>query len=231
MPKTRETTEDIEERQRRPESVHVRASPCPPWLQPPGRVRRDINDDMVVESVMTSHLRFALIVATCAACAPERENYYRGGVRDVAELPASDQAGAYRAALAGSFTVSDPGLWILVDSMYLPRTEGLAGGAPIPSERMRAIQDLDVVKGTCTVPLQARGRGALVCDAAHPGYTVRFSEPFTVGKDSVQVHLVAEQYAIPGGPQLERLRFERAYQVVKREATWRAVREGRLPPP
>ena len=181
---------------------------------------------------MQGTFRFATIaLAALLACAPERENHYRGGLREVAALPASDQAGAYRAALAGSFTVADPGLWILVDSLYLPRTEGLAGGSPIPAERMRAIQGLDVVKGTCTVPAQGRGRGALVCDAGHPGYAVRFSQPFALGKDSVQVHLVAEQYAIPGGPQLERLRFERAYQVVKRGTGWRAVREGRLPQP
>ena len=166
-----------------------------------------------------------------AGCTPEAENFYRGGTRDVASLPAADLASAYRAALAGSFTVSDPGLWILVDTLYLPRTEGLAGGTRIPAEQMRAIQALDVVKGSCTVPVQARGRGALVCDAGHPGYAVRFSEPFALGPDSVQLHLVAEQYAVPGGPQLERLRFERAYLVVRRGSTWRAVREGRLPPP
>ena len=172
-----------------------------------------------------------LIVAVCTACTPERENHYRGGTRDVADIPAVDQAAAYRAALAGSFNVFDPGLWILVDSLYLPRTEGLAGGASIPVEQMRAIQALDVVKGVCTVPVQARGRGALVCGAGHPGYAVRFSPPFALGKDSVQVHLVAEQYAVPGGPQLERLRFERAYHVVKSGGSWRAVREGRLPQP
>lgn len=186
---------------------------------------------MAVESVMTSHVRLALIVATCAACTPERENFYRGGLHDVAELPAADQAAAYRAALTGSFNVSDPGLWVLVDTLYLPRTDGLAGGTPIPAEQMRAIQALDVVKGTCTVPVQKRGRPALVCPANHPGYAVRVSEPFALGPDSVQVHTVVEQYAIPGGPQLERLRFERAYHVVKRGTAWRAVREGRLPQP
>ena len=176
-------------------------------------------------------IRLLLIATILAGCAPERENFYRGGARDVARLPAADLAAAYRAALAGSFTVSDPGLWILVDTLFLPRTEGLAGGNPIPAEQMRAIQALDVVKGSCTVPVQARGRGALVCDVPHPGYAVRFSEAFALGQDSVQLHLVAEQYAIPGGPQLERLRFERAYQVVRRGSSWRAVREGRLPQP
>lgn len=174
-----------------------------------------------------------LLAAGMLACAPEQQDFYRGGTRDVAALPAPDLASAYRAALAGSLAVSDPGLWVLVDTLYLPRTEGLAGGTPIPREQMRAIQALDVVKGACSVPVQARGRGALVCDAGHPGYAVRFSEPFALGgtQDSVQVHVVVEQYAIPGGPQLQRLRFERAYQVVKRGSSWRAVREGRLPQP
>lgn len=179
-----------------------------------------------------SHRFSAVVVGmTLSACAPERENFYRGGARDVAGLHATDLALVYRAALAGSFNVSDPGLWVLVDTLYLPRTEGLTGGTPIPAEQMRAIRRLDVVKGSCTVPLQARGRGALVCDAGHPGYAVRFSQPFALGNDSVQVHVVVEQYAIPGGPQLERLRFERAYQVVRRGSSWRAVREGRLPQP
>lgn len=179
---------------------------------------------------MTFRPSLVLIVAVMA-CAPERQDFYRGGMHDVASLPASDVASVYRAALAGSFTVSDPGLWILVDTLYLPRSEGLTGGDRIPAEQVRAIQALDVVKGSCSVPVQARGRGALVCPVEHPGYAVRFSEPFRLGRDSVQVNLVAEQYAIPGGPQLERLRFERAYQVVRRGRSWRAVREGRLPQP
>lgn len=186
---------------------------------------------MAVESLMTGYIRVALIAAACAACALERENFYRGGLHDVAELPAADQAAAFRAALTGSFNVSDPGLWVLVDTLYLPRTEGLAGGTPISAETMQAVQALDVVRGTCAVPLQKRGRPALVCAANHPGYAVRVSQPFGLGPDSVQVHIVVEQYAIPGGPQLERLRFERAYHVAKRDGRWRAVREGRLPQP
>ena len=180
---------------------------------------------------MTRDIRVLWLLAIAAACSPERQDFYRGGTREVAILPATDLASAYRAALGGSFNVSDPGLWILADTVYLPRTEGLAGGTPIPAEQMRAIQALDAVKGTCTVPVASRGREALVCGAEYPGYAVRFSEAFALGRDSVQVHVVVEQYAIPGGPQLERLRFERAYQVVKRGATWRAVREGRLPTP
>ena len=180
---------------------------------------------------MFHRARVVLVLILATGCSQERQDFYRGGSRAVAQLRAPDRASAYRAALAGSFNLSDPALWVLVDSMYLPRTEGLADGTPIPAEEMRAIQSLDVVKGRCTVPEHARRRDALVCNAGHPGYAVRFSEPFLVGPDTVQVHLVAEQYAIPGGPQLERLRFERAYHVARRGASWRAIREGRLPQP
>jgi hypothetical protein len=63
---------------------------------------------------------------------------------------------------------------------------------------------------------------------------VRFSAPFALGaerRDSLQVHVVVQQYAIPKGPVAERLRFERAYHVARRGQTWRAVREARLPQP
>lgn len=193
--------------------------------------RRDIDGDMAVGRVMTSCLRLAMIVAVLSACTPEPEDFYRGGRHDFADLSPTDEASTYRAALAGSFNMSDPGLWVLVDTLYLPRTAGLAGGAPIPAERLRAIRAIGVVKGLCSVPLQRRGRTALVCPANHPGYAARFSQPFALGPDSVQVHVVIEQYAIPGGPHLERLRFERAYHVVKRGSSWRAVREGRMPQP
>lgn len=204
---------------------------CPLWFH---MFDGDNLPRKTVEWVMKkNHILAGLVITAAWACAPERENFYRGGVRDVAGLAPTDLASTYRAALSGSFNVSDPGLWVLVDTLYLPRTEGLAGGTPIPTEQLAAIRALDVVKGTCTVPVQARGRDALVCPANHPGYAARFSQPFALGDrtDSVQVHVVVEQYAIPGGPQLERLRFERAYHVVRRGASWRAVREGRLPRP
>lgn len=182
--------------------------------------------------MMNGHSWWAItLVTVLSACAPERENFYRGGVHEVAALPAADLAAAYDAALAGSFNTSDPGLWVLVDTLYLPRTAGMAGGTPIAAEQRRAMRAITIVKGTCAVPVQARGRPPLVCRADHPGYAARFSEPFALGPDSVQVHVVVEQYAIPGGPQLERLRFERAYHIVKRRGSWRAVREGRMPAP
>ena len=45
----------------------------------------------------------------------------------------------------------------------------------------------------------------------------------------MQVYVYVQKYDTPGGEKSDRLRFERAYQVVKRGDTWKAVREGRVP--
>lgn len=177
-------------------------------------------------------------VATClvaaamsSGCGRQEADAYRGARLEVAALPPADLAAIYRAALAGPFTMGDPYLSILVDTLWLPRTAGLAGGTPMPPDVRAALRDAGVVQGTCTVPV-TKARQALVCPAARAGYAVRLSEPFAVSPDTVQVHLVVEQYAIPGGPRAERLRFERAYVVARRAGGgWRAVREARFPQP
>ena len=190
----------------------------------------------VMTDRVTSYLvRYAIILLACGTMASkcEREpEVYRGPRLEVARLPADDIVGAYRAALASSFTLNDPTLSLLVDPLFLPRSEGLAGGDTMPARLRSALQRHGVVKGTCTVPVQ-RNRTPLVCRAGFPGYVVRFSEPLALGarQDSVQVHLVVQQYAIPKGPAAERLRFERAYHVVRRGQSWRAVQEARLPQP
>jgi hypothetical protein len=135
----------------------------------------------------------------------------------------------YRAALAGSFTLNDPSLSILVDPTLLPREAGLAGGDTMSSALLAALRG-GLVKGTCKVPVR-NTRMPLICRAERAGYVARFSEPFALGRDSVQVHLVVQQFAVPNGPMAERLRFERAYHVARRGSTWRAVREARLPQP
>lgn len=185
---------------------------------------------------VTSDLaRFVIISMACATMAfkCEREpDAYRGPGLEVAPLAPDDIVGAYRAALASSFTLGDPTLSLLVDPAFLPRAEGLAGGDSMPAALRSALQRHALTKGTCQIPVQ-RNRTPLVCRASLPGYVVRFSEPLALGgrRDSVQVHLVVQQYAIPRGPVAERLRFERAYHVVRRGQTWRAVREARLPQP
>jgi hypothetical protein len=163
-------------------------------------------------------------------CAPEGPEAYRGAGLQPASLPVGDAVAVYRAALGGSFTMGDPSLSILVDTLLLPRQSGLAGGVAIAPELLGALRASGVVQGTCSLPVQ-RSRQPLVCEAARAGYAVRLSDLFALGSDSVQVNVAVEQYAIPYGPRAERLRFERAYHVVRRGQSWRAVREARMPQP
>lgn len=187
-------------------------------------------------SRVTEHLvRCAIVLVACGVMAfkCEREpEAYRGPGLQVAPLSADEHVAAYRAALASSFTLGDPMLWLLADPTFLPRAEGLAGGEAMPPALRSALQRHGLTRGMCQLPVE-RNRAPLVCPASRPGYVVRFSEPLALGgrQDSVQVHLVVQQYAIPRGPVAERLRFERAYHVARRGRTWRAVREARLPQP
>jgi hypothetical protein len=174
-------------------------------------------------------LAAAVIASLAAGCRPEADAY-RGARLEVAQLSPADIAGVYRAALAGSFNLGDPTLSILADTLLLPRTAGLEGGTRMDDAVLTAMRDAGIVKGTCTIPVRAT-REPLRCDAARAGYAVRFSQPFARARDSVQVNIVVEQYAIPGGPAAERLRFERAYQIARQPTGWRAVREGRVPKP
>jgi hypothetical protein len=170
-------------------------------------------------------------VATALACAREPEAY-RGAGLQVATVPPDDVARAYVAAMGGAFNVDDPALSLLVDPLLLPRGVGLAGGDSMPPAVRSVLQRYRFVNGTCQVQVE-RLRTPLVCRAARPGYVVRLSPPFALGagRDSLQVHLVVQQYAIPRGPAAERLRFERAYRVVRRGQGWRAISEARLPQP
>lgn len=170
-----------------------------------------------------------LIAAIAAACDPPSVAY-RGAGLQVDTLPPIDLVAVYRATLAGSFTLDDPTLSLLVDPLLLPRSATLAGGDTMPAAIVAGLRATGVVQGVCKLPVRTT-RMPLVCRAERPGYVARFSEPFKLGPDSVQVHLVVQQYAIPSGPAQERLRFERAYHVARRGPTWRAVREARLSQP
>jgi hypothetical protein len=170
-----------------------------------------------------------MCAATTLSCRDD-PRAYRGPGLQVASLPVADRVAVYRAAVAGSFHLDDPTLSILVDPTLLPRTAGLAGGAAVPAEVLAGLRESGLAKGTCVIPIK-RTSQPLVCQADRAGYLVRFSDPFAIGRDSVQVNIVVEQYAIPYGNRAERLRFERAYQVAQQGTSWRAVREGRLPQP
>jgi hypothetical protein len=170
-----------------------------------------------------------LYAAIAAACS-RGSVAYRGTGLQVDTLPVSDMVAVYRATLAGSFRLDDPSLSILVDPKFLPRDAGLARGDTMPSALLNALRSGGLAKGTCQVPVQ-NTRMPLICRADRAGYVVRFSEPFKLGPDSVQVHVVVQQFAIPNGTMAERLRFERAYHVVRKGSAWHAVREARMPQP
>ena len=165
----------------------------------------------------------SVIAGGCAPAAPD----YRGTGLHVDTLSATDLVGVYRATLAGSFTLGDPSLSILVDPVLLPRSASLAGGDTMQANVLAGLRRENIVQGLCKIPLSAT-KMPLICRAERAGYVVRFSEPFALGPDSVQVHLAVEQYAIPGGKPEQRLRFERAYHVARRAGGWRTVREARL---
>ncbi len=189
---------------------------------PRGRIAKDL-------------VRCALICLACGtmgfSCAREAK-VYRGPGLQVDSLPLNDMVQAYRATLAAAFELGDPALSLLVDPMLLPRGEGLGGGDTMPSAVRSALQRHRLVRGTCQLPVE-RTRTPLVCRADRPGYVVRLTAPLALGAghDSVQVHLVVQQYAIPNGSVAQRLRFERAYHLVRRGPTWRAMREARLAQP
>jgi hypothetical protein len=171
-------------------------------------------------------------VTLAVGCLSDHDDSYRGAGLQPATLPDNEVARAYRAAIGGAFDLRDPSLSILIDPVLLPRSQGLAGGDTMPPSLQSALVRLGVSKGTCRIPIQAKGP-PLVCRAERPGYVVRFSAPLAsraIG-DTVQVYLVAQQYAIPGGPVEQRLRFERAYQLVRSNGNWRAIGEARLPQP
>ena len=49
--------------------------------------RRDIRCEVAVECVIKRNLGLTMLAVMLSACTPERENFYRGGLHDVAELP------------------------------------------------------------------------------------------------------------------------------------------------
>jgi len=177
-------------------------------------------------SVRASAL-FAIAVVSSTACTKD-DSSVRGRGLTVATLPAVSEAHVYEAALRSAFEVDDQGLSLLLDPRELPRDVGLAASANLPDEVTAELRRRGVTKGTCEPSIAAKP-GVPICKAALPGYVVRFSPVFTLKGDSVQVYVYVQKYDTPTSGKSDRLRFERAYQVVKRGDDWKAVREGRVP--
>lgn len=170
----------------------------------------------------------AVGVLGASACNRDEPTGVRGRGLAEAVLPAADQARIYEAAARTAFEVDDAGLSLLLDARQLPRDVGLAASGRVPDSVAAELRQRGIVRGRCEPPLQGT-RGAVQCTAARPGYVIRFSPVFALRADSVQVYLYAQKYDTPGSERSQALRFERAYQVVRRGDDWRAAREGRVP--
>lgn len=144
----------------------------------------------------------------------------------VATLPAADQAHIYEAAARGAFDVDNTPL--LLDRRLLPRTVGLAEAGKIGDGVTSEMRRRDAIRGVCEPPLSGV-HGAPKCSTEYPGYIVRYSPVLAITRDSVQVYLFVQKYDTPRSGNSEPLRFERAYQVVRRGNDWHAAREGRIP--
>jgi hypothetical protein len=167
-----------------------------------------------------------VVVGTIVACRPDDSNVVRGKGLELAMLPAPERARVYEAAVRGAFQV-DESLSLLLDSRLLPREVGLASAGVVPANVRHAMEERGVIRGVCEPSLDIRG--VPLCEAALPGYIVRYSPVFALKPDSVQVYIYVQKYDIPHIEASQTLRFERVYQVVRRGDDWRAVREGRVP--
>ncbi|MFL5619584.1 MAG: hypothetical protein ACJ79A_14470 [Gemmatimonadaceae bacterium] len=154
---------------------------------------------------------------------------FRGPGLDVASLGVNDEAAVNAAALGAAFN-PDPSLFLLLDPVYLPRVEGRAGGTPVPPAVIARMKAQGAVRGTCQPPRDDT-RAVPLCPAELPGYVVRFSEIFAIGRgaDSVQVYLAATRYRHQPKAPAELLSFERAYRVARVRGAWRVLSEARVP--
>lgn len=168
-----------------------------------------------------------IIVGALAACAKEDSSAVRGSGMTVALLAPGEQAHVYEAAVRAGFEVDDPALSLLLDSRLLPRGVGLLPEGRVPDSVAAELRQRGVIKGDCEPPLQS-GLGPPHCAAARPGYVVRFSPVFILRADSMQVYAYLQKYDTPNSEPSQTLRFERAYQVVRHDGAWKAVREGHV---
>jgi len=161
-----------------------------------------------------------------AACAGDDSNFVRGRNLTVATLASVDQARIYEAAARSGFDVNNTSL--LLDPRYLPREVGLAPSGRVSDAVIEELRRRGTIRGVCEPPL-AGLRGNPRCTAPYPGYVLRYSPVFMIRSDSVQVYVYAQQYETAASGRAETLRFERAYQIVRRGSAWAAVREGHVP--
>ena len=176
--------------------------------------------------VQSCTIVLAAVVALTGCSSKSGGDEARGPGLKEASLGAEAQTAVYAAAASAAFDVG-PGLSLLADPQYLPRSSGYAGGDAVPTRVLGAMRDRGLVRGTCEPPRDAKA--VPVCKAELPGYVVRYSPVLKRGGDTVEVYVEATQYRTSPTQPATALRFERAYQIVGNGARWRVVSEGRVP--
>jgi hypothetical protein len=185
---------------------------------------------MAMRSSRSSVWRVVPVVALLACSgSDDGPPAFRGPGLRVAPLDASQQAAVNAVAVNAAFD-PDPSLSLLLDPVYLPRAEGVAGGTPLSPALIARMRERGTVRGTCQ-PTRDSTRTVPLCPAALPGYVVRFSEVLGLGggSDSVQVYLAATRYRHERNAPAELLSFERAYRVGRTRSGWRVLSEARIP--
>src|SRR5688572_3776410 len=136
----------------------------------------------------------ALMIVPPAGCAEKEvdDGFARGPGLKTTQLPVPAKVAIYDASVKSAFDVG-PALVLMLDPRFLPRTRGLGPGEPMPKNLITALQSSGVVKGVCESPA-VEAREAPLCEAASPGYIVRFSDVFRMRGDSVQVHIAVERF-------------------------------------
>ena len=167
------------------------------------------------------------LLAVVVACAPGPPEEGRGAGLADARLSARDQAQSYGAALGTAFELG-PDLSLLLDPAKLPRGLSDAPQDSMAPEVTSAMVQAGVIQGSCAPRPGARERYAPICDAPIPGYVVRVSDVYRLGRDSLQLHVLIRRYDTPKtGPHSE-FAFEEAYQLAKQDGAWKVVRKARL---
>lgn len=159
----------------------------------------------------------------------EEESRIRGRGLEQATLPVVQQVQIYTAALRASFDLG-PALTLLLDPVMLPG-DGYGAGDTLAPVVRDALLASPAFEGICRPDRdsdRARVRGSPICQAQRSGYVVRVSEIFRTAGDTVQTYAFSERYNTPSSRPVEQLRLEEAYQLVRRNGSWRVVRKARI---
>src|SRR5687768_5890356 len=95
----------------------------------------------------------AILVAVLAGCAEKEvdDGFVRGPGLRTTQLPVPAKVAIYDVALKSAFDVG-PGLVLMLDPRFLPRTSGLGPGSPVPKNLVEGLHSRGVVRGVCESP-------------------------------------------------------------------------------